>query len=81
MAVDGSASAAHCPAQGQADPGFLCPYVDARTDDMLPMASTDILDVVARRPGADKRGFSILADSAASSSLAILAGTWTCSEG
>jgi hypothetical protein len=76
VAVDGKASAAHCPAQGQADPGFLCLYVDAG-EDMLPMFSTDILNLVASGSGADKRGFYILATADTSSSIAALAGTWT----
>jgi hypothetical protein len=30
--LTGLASVAHCPGQGQAEPGFLCVYVDGRSE-------------------------------------------------
>ena len=83
VAVDGSASAGHCPAQGQAEAGYLCVYVNGRAA-MTPLASDQIKDPTQAstgEPGADRRGFYLVAMSNAASSLAAVAGTWTVSGG
>jgi hypothetical protein len=79
VAVDGVASVAHCPGQGQADPGFLCLYVDARAQ-MLPTESDDIRNPAQPSQGADKRGFVILGEST-NAGGGLIAGTWTYTEG
>jgi hypothetical protein len=82
IAVDGVASAAHCPGQGQADPDFLCLYVNGRSTEMNPLMSMDIRDP-AQSPnsGADKRGFTVTGDTNAGASFAGIVGTWTYTEG
>jgi hypothetical protein len=81
VAVDGVASVAHCPGQGQAEPGFLCLYVDGRSD-MDPLTSTDIRDpALPPNSGANKRGFSVSGETNASTSFAGIVGTWTYAEG
>jgi len=82
IAVDGVASAAHCPGSGQADPGFLCLYVNGRSTEMNPLSSSKIKNP-AQSPnsGADKRGFTVIGNTNGSTSFAGVSGTWTYTEG
>ena len=82
IGVDGVASAAHCPGSGQADPGFLCLYVNGRSTEMNPLSSSKIKNP-AQSPnsGADKRGFTVIGNTNGSTSFAGVSGTWTYTEG
>jgi len=77
----GGASAAHCPAQGQADPGYLCVYSGGHSAELNALISDDIRDPAqVPNSGADKHGFFLKATANAATNFAGVAGTWTYTE-
>lgn len=79
VAVDVAMTATHCPGQGQADPGYLCVYVDRRDDTDPPPAS--YIEDPSEAQGTSANGFLIGAKTNASTGAADMTGTWTVTGG
>jgi hypothetical protein len=81
VAVDGTATATHCPGQGHADAGYLCAYVNVHlyTDALLSSYIGDPSQ--GQVSGTASEGFLIQAKTNAASGVAGMWGTWTVTGG
>lgn len=74
-----ASTAAHCPGQGEADPGYLCVYVDRLDDTDAPLAS--YIEDPSEDQGTGTNGFLIAAKTNNSTGAADMTGTWTVTGG